>query len=105
MDATNAMDAMDATATDTGNIEMERTKTQDEGASNLCIDDRLAPEFILLGTQKAGTSSFADMFLTNGIQKAKVIDPSTEAIYFEKELHIFDDHKGRYGKGKQFWLS
>jgi len=73
-------------------------------ANNLCIDDHLAPEFILLGAQKSATTTFSRMFSQiNSVVGASL--EASEPSYFQKELHIFDDGSRRFQLGTQFWLS
>lgn len=74
-------------------------------ANNLCIDGRLAPEFMLLGPPKAGTTTYFEMFITKG-----VVLPDTRLIpKFPntgfKELWFFDQDFEEGEKGKQHWLS
>lgn len=79
---------------------------------NLCMDvgwgpgvapdEHLAPEFILLGAQKAATSSFAFMFYTEGVMYSHVFHGEPGCVW--KEAHIFDNYNKRFELGKGFWL-
>lgn len=78
------------------------------GSLSLCLENKLAPEFFLLGAQKAGTTSFATEF-SRGLN---VVHPTALREekrllgwgVFEKELTYFN-HAGRYAKGREWWLS
>lgn len=78
---------------------------REEGADNLCIDGQLAPEFFLLGTQCAGTTSFAleleahpSIFFPENLKQER-----DKEGYFHKELHIFDNaNQDEQGKGRFF---
>lgn len=69
---------------------------------NLCIDGHLAPEFFLIGAQKAATTSFSAMLAHPNLILPHRLpgEPST----FGKELHTFCNEKN-FKKGKEFWLS
>lgn len=59
---------------------------QSEGAANLCIGGRLAPEFLLLGAQKAGST-----VLWHELRKNTDIHHSRdEQGRYVKEVHFFD---------------
>jgi len=79
-----------------------------ESYDNLCIDGHLAPEFFLLGAQKAATTSFSIMLADPRLVFPRVL-PGERALgpqagqNLTKELHTFDGPE--YLKGKEFWLS
>lgn len=73
------------------------------GEANLCVSGQLAPEFYLIGAQKAATTSFASELSTSqDIVTAQMVEGNPE--YYAKELHIFNNEE-RFAKGPQFWLS
>lgn len=75
-----------------------------EPKHNLCIADRLAPTFFLLGAQKAATTNFAARFAQVALSVVPPKPLKSDPSYFWKELHVFDD-KERYSKlGLQGWL-
>eukprot|EP00421_Protoceratium_reticulatum_P071846 CAMPEP_0168420762 /NCGR_PEP_ID=MMETSP0228-20121227/32938_1 /TAXON_ID=133427 /ORGANISM="Protoceratium reticulatum, Strain CCCM 535 (=CCMP 1889)" /LENGTH=381 /DNA_ID=CAMNT_0008434659 /DNA_START=74 /DNA_END=1219 /DNA_ORIENTATION=- len=74
------------------------------GEMNLCIHGHLAPEFLLIGAQKAGTTAFAAMLAHPNLVYPTLV-PGEEAFpYYQKEPHIFDNGR-RFAKGAEFWLS
>lgn len=73
--------------------------------TNLCMDGRLAPEFFLIGAQKASTTSFAsELFTSPAVVHPRILADGSEAGFGVKELHIFDN-PDRYNMGKKWWLS
>jgi len=76
---------------------------------NLCIDlpgdgKYLAPEFLLLGAEKAATSTFDVMFNTAGVFYPTNFNDSWLAEYpVNKELTIFN-MESRFDMGRGFWL-
>lgn len=73
---------------------------------NLCINGRLAPEFFLIGAQKASTSSFsAEFFYAPAVVHPMFFAETHDGFpsMHMKELHIFDE-KVRYGRGQSWWL-
>jgi len=74
------------------------------GAVNLCVNGHFAPEFFLIGVQKAATSSLdMELFSSGAVIHPAIVD-TKEGYYYTKEPHIFDE-PWRYGLGVDFWLS
>lgn len=75
------------------------------GSSNLCIDGRLAPEFLLLGAQKASTTQFAEVFDSNpGVVMPRMRENGRFLHSLTKELHFFDV-PSEVSQGRAHWLS
>eukprot|EP00421_Protoceratium_reticulatum_P010498 CAMPEP_0168400584 /NCGR_PEP_ID=MMETSP0228-20121227/22673_1 /TAXON_ID=133427 /ORGANISM="Protoceratium reticulatum, Strain CCCM 535 (=CCMP 1889)" /LENGTH=362 /DNA_ID=CAMNT_0008414129 /DNA_START=83 /DNA_END=1168 /DNA_ORIENTATION=+ len=74
-----------------------------EGESNFCMNGRMAPEFFLIGAQKAGSTAFAEMIKHPKIICPTLVQGEQDSRYY-KEVHIFDEFD-RFKKGRDFWLS
>jgi len=87
------------------------SRSSESGSDNLCITlpndgEYFAPEFILLGAEKAGTTSFAAMFMTES--SGQLTFPTSHndpwvGNLVPKELHFFNI-EWRFNQGKSFWL-
>jgi hypothetical protein len=62
--------------------------------------DPVLPNVLLIGAQKAGTSTLAEWFFRNGVCKANVFP--NEPKFYHKEVHFFDE-KDRYTQGVDFY--
>jgi len=75
------------------------------GAVNLCVNGHFAPEFFLIGAQKAATTSLNfELFSTGAVICPAIVDRTKEDFFYTKEPHLFDEPL-RYGLGVDFWLS
>lgn len=108
-----AENATQLLATDQGGDDVDahlvEWSSRSQSQSNLCIDipgdgEYFAPEFMLIGAEKAATSSFMLMFQTAGVIFPSNFNDSVLAPHaVPKELHIFDVDD-RFESGKAFWL-
>lgn len=71
---------------------------------NLCIGDRLAPRFFLLGAQKSATTNFATRLIWVGLSIFPPMPGDGEPAHFWKELHVFDNRSRYTGLGVDGWL-
>lgn len=72
---------------------------------NFCMNGKLAPEFFLIGAQKASTSSFAaEFFNSPAVVHPTFFNHDTLPDMHMKELHIFDE-QARFDRGQTWWLN
>jgi len=105
-----AVQKSDVAAVQKSNDDAAVQKGEEAGANNLCINipgdgEYLAPEYILLGAEKAGSSSFSVMVATSGIVYPHNTDEDDRLKEFQvlKELQLFNI-EDRFNKGLAFWL-
>jgi len=59
------------------------------------------PKILMIGTQKAGTTSLASWLYKIEVCEAEIF--GAEPFYFSKEVHFFDNTGGRFEKGYDFY--